>query len=392
MNYNFDKSIDRLNTSSLKYDFSKERNMPNDILPMWVADMDFSTPQEVIEAIIKRTSHGIFGYSEPKEEYFNAIHNWFLNHFNWDIKSEWIVKSPGIVTAIALAVRAFTNERDKVIIQTPVYYPFYSVIEENNRVIVKNPLIYNNDNKYQIDFDDFENKIVKNKAKLFILCSPHNPIGRVWKSEELKKICDICQKYNVIVISDEIHADFTYQGYSHNIFANLNKDYMDNIVTCTAPSKTFNLAGLQISNIIISNKNLRERFKKELDKIGYSQLNTLGLVACESAYLYGDEWLSQLKLYLEENLNYIRKYLQDNLPKIKLVEPEGTYLIWLDFENLELTDKEIDNIIINECKLWFDTGKMFGDEGSGFQRINIACPRKTIIQAMDSLYKGFKNL
>jgi len=380
MKYDFDTVINRNNTNSIKYDFAKERGKPEGLLPMWVADMDFPAPIEVLEDIQKAVSHGIFGYTDVKEEYYSAVSKWFQNRFNYTVTQEETVKAPGVVFAIAQAIRAYTNPGEGIIIQTPVYYPFYNVINDNNRRIIKNPLIYR-DGTYSIDFEDFECKIKKHNVKLFILCSPHNPVGRVWKRDELNTLNEICKRYDIIVISDEIHCDFVYCNHVHTIFGHLN----ENAVICTAPSKTFNLAGLQTSNIFIKNTDLRRKLEREIRRSGYSQLNTLGLVACKSAYTQGGEWLEQLQKYLVGNINLVREFLTDQLGKIKLVEPDGTYVLWLDCKALKLTQTELDHLITYKAKLWFDSGTIFGDEGKGFQRINIACPRNTLKVALTRL-------
>ena len=290
-----------------------------------------------------------------------------------------------------MAVKAFTNEGDSVIIQQPVYYPFKETIEDNNRVVVNNSL-KNVNGHYEIDFEDFERKVKENNVKLFILCSPHNPVGRVWKKWELEKLGDICVGNNVTVVSDEIHSDFVYPGNKHTAFANIKEEFQNITVTCTAPSKTFNLAGLQVSNIIIPNDKLRKKFRKQISAAGYSQVNALGLVACESAYRNGRQWLDSLKEYLIENINFVRVYLEENIPSVKLIEPEGTYLIWLDFGELGLENEELEDLIINKSGLWLDSGAIFGEDGKGYQRINIACPRKTLEQALNQLKSGIDSL
>lgn len=384
MKYDFNKIINRNNTRSLKYDFAKERNMPEDLLPLWVADMDFQTSPEIIEALNKAVSHGIYGYSEGKEEYFDAVYNWYNDNFNWQVKKEWLIKTPGVVFAIVLAINALTNEGGSVLIQNPVYYPFTEVIIDNNRKLVNNSLVRNG-KKYEIDFEDFEKKIKENNVKLFILCSPHNPVGRVWKKWELEKIGDICLKHNVKIVSDEIHSDFVYPENKHIVFSSLDEKYQNITITCTAPTKTFNLAGLQISNIFIPNLEIRKKVLKQLDRVGYSQVNLMGLVACEAAYKYGRQWLNELKEYLLDNLNFLRDYLETNIPQIKLIEPEGTYLIWLDCSALGFEDKELEKFIVEKAKLWLDSGYIFGKEGESFQRINIACPRETLKKALEQL-------
>lgn len=391
MKYNFDEIIDRKNTNSLKYDFALERKKPSDVLPLWVADMDIQTPIEVREALKKSAEHGIFGYSDVKIEYFHTLQAWFKTNFAWDTKPEWLVKTPGVVFAICTAIRAFTEKGNAVLIQRPVYYPFSLSIKDNERKLVNNPLVYK-DGTYEIDFADFEQKILDNDVKLFILCNPHNPVGRVWTKEELCKIGDICVKYNVLVVADEIHEEFVYEGFKHHVFANLKPEFSDITITCTAPSKTFNLAGLQISNIFIANPELRHKFKKTMLKTGYCEVNSMGLVAAQTAYAHGRDWLEQLKGYLAENLDFTRKFLAEKIPQIKLVEPQGTYLIWLDCAALNLDEKDLEDLIVNKAKLWLDAGTMFGPEGSGFQRINIACPRATLEKALLQLEAAVKGL
>ena len=389
MKYDFSQVIERNNTLSIKYDFAKERKKPSGLLSLWVADMDFPVAQEIKDALIERCNHGIFGYSEVKTPYYEVIAKWYQEKFNWSTKKQWLVKTPGVVAAIANAIRAFTYIGDAVLIQKPVYYPFFLTIEDNQRKVVNNSLVYKN-GRYEMDFVDFEEKIISHKVKLFVLCSPHNPVGRVWNKEELLKLGDICLKHKVIVVADEIHADFVYHGHQHQVFANLKTDYQEITVTCTAPSKTFNIAGLQVSNIFIANENLRKKFKQELKKTANADINVMGLIACQAAYSQGEDWLRQVKIYIAENLEYVKTFLRDNLPQVKLVEPEGTYLLWLDFRELNLTEEELEDLIINKAKLWLDGGTMFGTEGVGFQRINIACPQKILIQAFTQLKEALK--
>lgn len=383
MSYDFDKLIDRRNTNSLKWDFFAERGMPDGLLSMWVADMDFSTPQEVIDDIQRAVSHGIFGYTEVKQEYYDILSEWFFTRYGFSFYRKDVVKTPGVVYALAACIRAFTQPDDAILIQTPVYYPFYDIVKSNGRRLIKNPLKYTN-GAYSIDFDDFERKIVDNSVKLFILCSPHNPVGRVWARWELERIKEICSKNGVMVLSDEIHCDFVYKPYEHTCYGLLD----ENAVIATSPSKTFNLAGLQVANLIVRESSLRRLLKEEINKTGYSQLNTLGLIACQSAYTYGGEWLEQLKEYLLGNINYTREFLAENLPKVHLIEPQGTYLIWLDFSAYGMTQAELDRRIIEEAGLWLDTGTMFGAEGLGYQRINIACPRSTLKTALEGLARA----
>ncbi len=381
MNGQFDQVIERKGTNSLKYDFAAERGRPEDVLPLWVADMDFKTSPFIVDALQKAAGHGIFGYSESKTGYFDALQSWYAQYFDWKLQSDWLVKTPGVVFAICMAIRALSKEGDSILIQRPVYYPFSQSILDNDRKLVNNPLVYR-DGKYRIDFEDFEEKIVRNKVKIFILCNPHNPVGRVWTKEELIRLGDICVKHGVYIVSDEIHADFVFEGYRHSVFASLKPEYLERTITCTAPSKSFNLAGLQVSNILIANGEIRKKFQFEINRSGYSQLNTMGLVACQAAYESGRPWLEKLKQYLAENLAFVRSFLSEKLPRIEMVEPEGTYLVWLDFRRLGLDDRQLEDLIVNRAKLWLDRGSIFGPEGKGFERINIACPRVTLERAL----------
>ena len=384
MKYDFHTIPNRKGTMCLKYDFAKRKGKPENILPLWVADMDFVTAPEILKRLEERVQNGIFGYTEATEEYLNAVSKWYQEHFQWEIKANWVIKTPGVVFALAAAVRAFTEKGDGVLIQRPVYYPFSKIIESNNRVVINSSLKLVADH-YEIDFDDLEKKMADHKVKLFLFCSPQNPTGRVWREWELRKIGDLCEKYDVLIVSDEIHNDFVNEGDTHHIFANLDKKYADMIITCTAPTKTFNLAGLQISNIVISNTRLRRIFRKEVNAMGYGQQNTMGVVACQAAYEEGEEWYRQLKQYLKGNLDFLREYLQEKIPEIHLIEPEGTYLIWIDFRQLGLTEKEREELIVKKANLWLDSGVIFGPEGEGFERINIACPRKILKQALTQL-------
>lgn len=386
---NFNIVVNRKNTNCLKYDFAVRRGRPENVLPLWVADMDFKVAPEIIQAIEKRVAHGIFGYSEVKEEYFEAVSAWMEQKHGWHVKEDWLVKTPGVVFALAMAVQAFTEPGDAVIIQQPVYYPFSEVIADNGRRIVDNTLELKEDGKYHINFEDFEQKVKENHVKLFLLCSPHNPVGRVWTKEELKKIAAICRKYDVIVVSDEIHEDFVFNG-KHQVFADLSEDAKNRTITCTAPSKTFNLAGLQVSNIWIANPKLREKFKKQIAAAGYSQLNTLGLTACEAAYRYGGEWHAELLGYLKSNLNFLREFLQTRLPEVKLIEPEGTYLVWLDFGSLGLTEEQREELLTKKAGIWLDSGAIFGAAGEGFERINIACPRSILKDALERIERAVR--
>lgn len=384
----FDTVIDRKGTRSLKYDFAVRRGKPKDVLPLWVADMDFQTSSYITDALEDMVKHEVFGYSESEEHYFGAVQNWMERHYNWHVKESWMTKTPGIVFALAMAVKAYTQENDAVLIQPPVYYPFKEVVEDNHRRLVNNTLVLGGDGTYTIDYEDFEKKIIEENVKLFILCNPHNPVGRVWTKEELERLGDICLKHGVFVVSDEIHADFVFER-KHTVFSEVKEAYRDISMICTSPSKTFNIAGLQISNIFISNPEKATAFRRQVAAAGYSQVGLPGLVACEAAYRHGDEWLEGVLAYIKANAEFTRAYLQEHLSRVKMTKLEGTYLVWLDFRDYGLTDKELDEKILNQAGLWLDSGAVFGKCGEGFQRINIACPRKTLQQALDRLIDVF---
>lgn len=384
MKYDFDKVPERRGTHCVKYDAIKMEGKPEDLLPLWVADMDFPAPSGVIERLKEMAEHGIFGYNLKTPEYYAAVSNWYRSRFGWETEASWLVTVPGVVFALAAAVRAFTEKGDAVLIQQPVYHPFSDVIEQNERRLINSPLLLKN-GKYEMDLADFEAKIVENQVKLYLLCSPHNPVGRVWSEAELRAVADICLKHGVRIVSDEIHSDFVYAGYQHHMLASLSDAYANITVTCTAPSKTFNLAGLQASNIFIPNETMRNAFSKELARTAYGELNGAGMTACQAAYETGEEWLEQLKTYLAGNLEYVRTFLKERLPEVALIEPQGTYLLWLDFRALGLEEAQLEELLVKKAKLWFNNGSIFGEEGNGFQRVNIACTRKMLMQAFEQL-------
>ena len=384
-NLNFDRPIERRNTESLKYDFAVKRGRPEDVLPLWVADMDFQTSSCIQEELIRRVQHGIYGYTETDDDYFHAVSGWMRRRHGWEVRKKWLVKTPGVVFALAACIRAYTQEGEAVLIQQPVYYPFSEVIRDNGRKTISSDLIQDEDGKYHMNFDDFEQKIISEKVKLFILCSPHNPVGRVWTEEELRKAGEICIRNHVLVVSDEIHEDFCFGDNCHRVFAALGQEFADHSVTCTSPGKTFNLAGLQISNIFISNDDLRRRFKHQVAAAGYSQANLMGIAACEAAYLYGDEWHDALMTYLWENIVFLVQYIGHEIPKVKVLCPEGTYLVWLDFRALGLSEQQREDLLLKKAGLWLDSGLVFGKSGEGFERINIACTRETLKKALEKL-------
>lgn len=390
MDYDFDKITDRTHTNAIKYDLAKRRNKPEDALSLWVADMDFPTAPCVQKAVAEKAAHGIFGYSRPDERYYSALKKWFAERHNYEIQEEWVVNTPGVCFALASAVKAFTKEGESVLVQKPVYYPFFNTIKALNRKVVNSPLVLKN-GQYEINFEDFEAKIVSENVKMFILCSPHNPGGRVWKKEEIQRISEICLKHSVLVVSDEIHSDIVFEGSRHTVYGSLSEAAAENSIICTAPSKSFNLAGLQFSNIIIPNAKLRIAFQREVDRTGYDEPSLMGIVAATAAYSEGGEWFDAARDYIWKNIQFASSYIEENCPKIKVVIPEGTYLLWLDFSAFGLSDEEINERILNRAKVWLDNGKMFGDEGKFFQRINCATPRKILAEALERICAQFRD-
>ncbi len=387
----FDEIIDRCGTGSVKWDMAKKFGVSEQALPMWVADMDFRTPDPVREALNRVVEHGIFGYTDTDGAYEQSVCRWFSERFGACLNPEWIVKTPGIVFAINAAICAYTAPGDGVLIQEPVYYPFAQSILRNQRRVVNSELVYHN-GVYSIDFADFEEKIVSEQVKLFILCSPHNPVGRVWSREELSRMAEICLKHRVFVISDEIHCDFTTERNKHTIFSELSEQVADNCMVCTSPSKTFNLAGLQISNIFVPDKNRRDALRKAIERTGYDECNLMGIAACKAAYDGGAEWLDELKEYLAGNLAYVREFLKTRLPQLRLVEPQATYLVWIDCSRLALTGEELDRFMVEKAGLWLDGGSMFGKASGQFQRFNIACPRSILEKAFEQLANAIEDM
>ncbi|MFX1515513.1 MAG: MalY/PatB family protein [Promethearchaeota archaeon] len=388
----FDEVIDRSNTGSIKWDpfYLKEIFGKEDLLPLWVADMDFRAPQAVIDALVERVKHGIFGYTglDPVK-YNKSVISWFRRRHNWTaLHEDWLVFSPGIVQACTYLIQRFTNPGDRVIIQEPVYYPFMSIIKNNGRRIVSNQLKMENA-YYKMDFEDLREKAKDPRIKALILCSPHNPVGRVWTKEELTQVGKICLENDILVISDEIHCDLIYPKYKHVVFASISEEFAEHSVTCTAGSKTFNLAGFQHSNVIIPNKKLRETFKVQMEANALTIPNAFGALALQVAYDKGEEWLDSLIQILERNLAFLKSYISDNLPEISVIEPEGTYLVWLDFRGYGINHKELERKILEEAKLALDTGSKFGKGGEGFERINIACPLSILKECLDRIAQVF---
>ncbi len=388
--YDFDSVIDRRGSNSIKWDFMEKLLCAQDVLPMWIADMDFKSPAPVIDALRKVVDRGIFGYSGVPQSYYDAFIGWMKNHHNWDIQKEWIVFSPGVVPALYMLVKAFSEPGDQVLVQTPVYHPFFHAIKNTGRQILDNPLRLQNDH-YVMDLEDLEKKINQH-TKMIIICNPHNPISRVWGAQELKALGELCLKNKIVVVSDEIHQDIVYSGYKHVPFAAISQDFADNSVVCTAASKTFNLPGLQTSNIIIPNPQLRERFVGITKSSGFMAPNMFGIAATEAAYRHGYPWLKQLIEYLEGNILLVQDYISRNIPGLKLIQPQGTYLLWLDFRGCGIPQDKLANFVRDEAKVGLEAGTIFGSKEIGFERMNIACPRQTLLEGLSRLEKAVSNL
>lgn len=380
MHYNFDEIIPREGTMSVKYDLRKKIFKNEGILPMWVADMDFRTPDFIINAIHKRLEHEILGYTHIAPSFYESIVNWNQRHHNWKTKPEWISFSPGIVPAINLLVMAFTQPGDGIIIQPPVYFPFFSAVENHGRKLVLNPLRYENGG-YFMDFTDLEARIDGN-TRMLILCNPHNPTGNTWSPDVLRRLGEICIKNNVILISDEIHADLVYSGHRHTPAASISDKIAGITITCMSPSKTFNLAGLSTSYLVIPDHQRKLQYEKVLDHVHVGAGNIFGFVAAEAAYTYGDDWLNQLMEYLAGNLRLLQEFITKHLPIIRVIPPQATYLIWLDCSELGMTPAALKSFMVHKAGLGLNDGPQFGMEGEGFQRINIACPRQVLHEAL----------
>lgn len=391
MYYNFDEEINRKNTQSSKWDNVGARVGNPNALPMWVADTDFRCPKPIVDAVMARAEHMVYGYPYVAPEFKEATVNWITKRHGWKIINDWIVFATGIVPIINTMVQAFSEPGDEIIIQRPVYHPFGYAIEDNNRIMSNNKLIYKN-GKYFIDFDDLEKKASSPKAKLMVLCNPHNPVGRVWLKKELKRIAEICNKYNIIIVSDEIHSDLVLFGNKHICLASMDEKYAKNIVTCFAPSKTFNIAGLRASSVVIPNVEIQEKLEMQLKKNRSIQQNIFALPAYIAAYNECEDYLEQLIPYLEENVRFLHNFLKNNIPKIKLVYPEATFLTWLDCADLKLNNNELADFFINKCLVAINRGDSFGADGGGFVRLNIGCPRSRLEKALQMIKEQYNKI
>lgn len=386
MKYDFDEPVPRRGTNSYKWDTVKDE----DVLPMWVADMDFRTAPAIVGALQKRVEHGIFGYTKVPPAYYEAVINWFRRRHAWLIEKEWIVYTTGVVPAISAIVKALTVPGDRVLVQTPVYNCFFSSIRNNGCEAVANPLIYAN-GTYRIDYDDLERKAADPKVKLLLLCNPHNPVGRVWTRQELRRIGEICIRNRVLVVADEIHCEMVFSGHVYIPFASISEDFREHSVTCISPSKAFNLAGLQIANIVAADTDIRMKIDKAININEVCDVNPFGVEALIAAYNRGEDWLEELKHYLSVNYNYLRAYFDEYLPEFPVVMLEGTYLVWVDCRGVGLSSREIADILLEKEKVRVNPGSLYGEAGEGFIRLNIACPREKLIEGLNRLKRGLKS-
>ncbi len=386
MTYNFDTPVNREGTFSLKWDAAGP-----DTLPMWVADMDFKTAPAITEALIKRAAHGIFGYTKTPQAYYDAITAWFARRHNWQIQPNWILTAPGVVPALSAIIQALTQEGDKIILQTPVYNCFFSCIKDNQRQILTNPLIYKNQT-YYMDFEDLEQKAAQPGVKFLLLCNPHNPAGRVWTREELLKAAESCLRHGVKIIADEIHGELVSPGYTYIPFASLGQEIAQHTITCTSASKAFNIAGLQAANIVIADEALRQATEQRLKTNEISALGVFGVEATIAAYTQGEDWLNQLNAYIHQNAVFLEQYFLNHMPFLPVTRLEGTYLVWVNCQALGMSSAQLSNKLRTEGKILVNPGHLYGTEGNGFIRLNIACPQALLKDGLDRFYQVIKNL
>lgn len=378
MKYDFDKRISRRGTDSYKWDSAESDH----VLPMWVADMDFRTAPAIVDALRRRVEHGIFGYTRVPDSYYEAVTGWFAQRHGWKMDREWIIYTSGVVPAISAVIKALTVPGDKVLVLTPVYNCFFSSIRNNGCETVSSPLVLA-DNTYTIDYADLERKAADSKVKVLLLCNPHNPVGRVWKREELVRIGEICIRHGVTVVSDEIHCELVFPGHRYTPFASVSEDFLRHSVTCISPSKAFNIAGLQIANIICADADRRVKIDRAINDNEVCDVNPFGVIATQAAYNEGEEWLNQLIEYLHGNYLYMREFCRKHLPEFPIMVLEGTYLVWMDCRKLCISSEELERRLLSEAGLWLNAGTMYGAEGEGFMRWNIACPRERLLDGLN---------
>ena len=392
MKFNFNEKVDRSKNHAAKWEEMGKKFGSNDLLPMWIADMDIKTAPEIVEAIKEKADQAIFGYVYRPASYYETAAAWCEKRFGYKIDPKTLIHSPGVVPSMNMLVKMLTKEDEKVLIQIPVYPPFAASVKTGKRTLVTNELIKDENGYYTIDFEDLEKKLSDEKVTLMILCNPHNPVGRVWKKEELQKIGDLCVKYNVRILADEIWRDLVLPGYTHTPIASLSREIENITITCFSPTKTFNIAGLQASFAVFPREEEWKAFDNELGEMDIKRNNPFSLVGFEAAYNHGEEWLSELLVHLEGNAQYVADFVKERLPEIKTVKPEGTYLMWLDFNGLNITPEEITEMLIKDAKVAMNDGASFGANGKGFARMNIACPRYMVEDAMARIEKAVKNL
>ena len=388
MKYNFNERIDRSENHSAKWAEMEMKFGRSDLIPMWVADMDIKAAPEIVESMKKKVEQEIFGYVYRPDSYYKTATEWLKKRFGYEISPSSLIHSPGVVPSMSILVKMLTKTTDKILIQTPVYPPFASAVKDNGKELVENPLIKDEKGYYTIDFEDLEKKLSLDEVKLFILCNPHNPVGKVWTKEELKTIGDICKKHNVFVVSDEIHMDFVYTPHKHIAFYEVDPEYKNFSIVLTAASKTFNLAALQTSAAIITDEKLRNQFEKVKMSHSISDPTILGFIATTVAYTKGDEWVDQLLDYIKGNMDYLDHFLKTECPGVSLIDPQGLYLAWVDLRTLGMSNEELEDFMLHKAHLWLDEGYVFGEEGSGFERFNLACPRSTLEKACLQLKKA----
>jgi cysteine-S-conjugate beta-lyase len=390
MRYDFDAPFERQGTLSLKWDYCPRTYGLHDVIPMWVADMDFPAPQPVVDALQARAAHPAYGYASTPSGFWDAAVEWLRDRHAWDVHHAWMARSPGVVPALSLCVTAFTQPGDKVVVQPPVYYPFFSAVENNGRRIVRNPLVVEG-GRFRMDLDDLE-RTIDSRTRLLILCSPHNPVGRVWTKEELERLGAICVRHDLLVLSDEIHMDLVYRGHRHVPFASISPELADRTITCIAPSKTFNVAGLTTSLVVASNRSLLARYNAALTASGLGIAGLFGIVGLEAAYRQGGEWLDQLLVYLEGNVDFAERFFLDRVPSLRFVRPEGTYLALIDCRELGLNQASLDDFFLRTARVYFDRGPMFGEECTGFERINFGCRRALLSEALERVERAVAEL
>lgn len=383
MKYNFDEIVDRTGTASVKYDIRKLIFGTEEVIPMWVADMDFRTPDFIIQAIADRIKHPVLGYSIRPDSYFEAITGWLLRHHDWHVNKEWICFSPGVVPALNTSVLAFTKPGDRIIVQPPVYFPFFGAVKGNGRLLCQNPLKLTQ-GRYEMDYANLERQCKKGAA-MIIISNPHNPGGNAWRADELMQLADLCLKYGTLMVSDEIHGDLVNTGFKHTVLASLSPAIAARTITMTAPSKTFNMAALSTSSVIISNSKLRKQYNQLVQNLHIDMGNVFGTVASTAAYNHGDEWLKQLLVYVNHNINLLDEYLQQHIPEVKMIRPEATYMAWLDFSALQMNDQQLNRFLIDKAGIGLNQGTQFGKGGSSFMRMNLACPKATLLRSLNQL-------